>query len=390
MKLVKFLLGLIILPILFGFSNIAHRGDNEEGKYVEHTYEAYDRAVASDANYLELDIHRTKDGVLVVSHDNNISRVFGVDKLITSTPYDTLKKYRNHANEPVHTLADVFNRYRSVPGLKFMIETKNETSKTGMEPELIDLIKKYHLSKRVLIESYSVPSLTKVKEIDPQIVTCLLGNKYTQVGNNDYYANGEYSEKIAKYLKDHHKKYLIWDVDTKTQMKKLLKNKLVSGVLTNYPAKLAKVKKEKKYPAKEINGRAYIVAKKAQVYKEDQRTFKKTNKKLKQESVYRISKVKFSHNRYWYCLGENDWVQEKNIEFYPFSPQAKLAPKLKVGILQVTKTTKIFSSPGQSTNKIAAVKSQWGYFSEIMHKKHIYYNLGNNNWIDGKDVKVIK
>lgn len=95
MKFPKVILGVAALPFLFGFTNIAHRGDNEAGKYAEHSFQAYDRAVAQRANYIEMDIHRTADGVLVVSHDNNLKNNFGANVNITSSKYRDLLKYRN-------------------------------------------------------------------------------------------------------------------------------------------------------------------------------------------------------------------------------------------------------------------------------------------------------
>lgn len=49
MKLKKLLLLFIALPFLYGFSNIAHRGDNELGKYAEHSFLAYDHAATQGA-----------------------------------------------------------------------------------------------------------------------------------------------------------------------------------------------------------------------------------------------------------------------------------------------------------------------------------------------------
>ncbi|QNQ81006.1 glycerophosphodiester phosphodiesterase [Lactobacillus sp. PV034] len=394
MKVLKLLLGLMILPIVFGFSNIAHRGDNEEGKYVEHSYQAYDRAAAGGADYLELDIHQTKDGVLVVSHDDNLSRVFGVDKVITLTDYKDLKNYRNRANEPLHTLEEVFERYRSVPKLKFMIETKNKTKKIGMEPELVDLIQKYHFTDRVLIESFSIQSLKQVKKLDPQIKTCLLGNQYTQVGENDYYANGNYSEKIANYLKDHHKKYLVWGVDTKNQMNYFINNKMVEGVLTNYPIKLARIKREKRQLWLPINGNIYLATKNARPQKFMKRGRQHPiQKHLKVNHPYKLFKIAFRNHNLWYELGKNQWVKAEDISFYPPSCQSKSAPQLKIGMLQViSKRVKVYNSPKGKGHKNSNLKrnTKWQYFAIMTYKKQEYYNLGGNQWIDSKDVKVIR
>src|SRR5437764_3413880 len=51
---------------------IAHRGAS--GLAPEHTIAAYDKAVELGADYLELDVQRSKDGVLVVIHDAELDR----------------------------------------------------------------------------------------------------------------------------------------------------------------------------------------------------------------------------------------------------------------------------------------------------------------------------
>ena len=130
-----------------GFLNIAHRGDNEQGKFAEHSWVAYDRAVCAKVDYLELDLQQTADNVLVVSHDENLSRVFGIDKSIANLSYHDLITYKNQNGESIHRLADVFQRYHS-SNVKFMIEPKD--SSDNEINNLLSLIKKYHLQNIVL------------------------------------------------------------------------------------------------------------------------------------------------------------------------------------------------------------------------------------------------
>lgn len=85
----------LVFPFSCGFLNIAHRGDNENGKYAEHSWVAYDRAVGARVDYLELDLQKTADNILVVSHDENMSRVFGIDKNIKDYPYQKLNIYKS-------------------------------------------------------------------------------------------------------------------------------------------------------------------------------------------------------------------------------------------------------------------------------------------------------
>lgn len=71
---------------------VAHRGlhDSEKG-IVENTLPAFQAAI--DAGYnIELDVQLTKDGKLVVYHDDNFKRVCGIDADVDSLDYDYIKK----------------------------------------------------------------------------------------------------------------------------------------------------------------------------------------------------------------------------------------------------------------------------------------------------------
>lgn len=65
----------------------------------ENTLEAFELAVKMGADGVELDVHMTKDGELVVAHDEGIGRVSNGIGLIRNMTTSELKKYRfNHAS----------------------------------------------------------------------------------------------------------------------------------------------------------------------------------------------------------------------------------------------------------------------------------------------------
>lgn len=147
-KIIFVIFFILVFPFTCGFLNIAHRGDNEQGKFAEHSWMAYDRALCAQVDYLELDLQKTSDNVLVVSHDDNLSRVFGVDKIIADYPYQELLSYKNQNGESLHSLGDVFKRYQN-SNVKFMIEPKDNSEEDIKL--LLNLIRQYHLENRVII-----------------------------------------------------------------------------------------------------------------------------------------------------------------------------------------------------------------------------------------------
>lgn len=68
--------------------NTGHRGFN--GKFPENTFASFDAAVEAGAEVVEFDVQVASDGMVVVSHDPNTQRCFGVDHEITKTPYSNV------------------------------------------------------------------------------------------------------------------------------------------------------------------------------------------------------------------------------------------------------------------------------------------------------------
>ncbi|GFR30511.1 lysophospholipase D GDPD1 [Trichonephila clavata] len=72
----------------FFCQHISHRGG--AGEYAENTLSAFENAVKQGTDMLEIDLHLTKDEKVVVSHDNNLLRVTGVDVNISDSNYKDL------------------------------------------------------------------------------------------------------------------------------------------------------------------------------------------------------------------------------------------------------------------------------------------------------------
>ena len=67
----------------------AHRGFS--GKYPENTLLAFQKAAEAGAEGIELDVHTTRDGEVVVMHDENTIRTTGTDALIKDLTLEEFK-----------------------------------------------------------------------------------------------------------------------------------------------------------------------------------------------------------------------------------------------------------------------------------------------------------
>ena len=175
--------------------NVGHRGAS--GYAPEHTIPAYDLALKMGADYIEQDLQLTRDGVLVVLHDETLNRTArptaesgpgdctGLVREKTLAQIKTCdvgswfnETYPQYAKPEyvgleIPTLEEVFQKYRQ--RTNYYIETKSPESAPGMEEELLRLMDEYGLTKsaardwQVLIQSFSPTSLQKFYALDPSL-----------------------------------------------------------------------------------------------------------------------------------------------------------------------------------------------------------------------------
>jgi glycerophosphoryl diester phosphodiesterase len=175
--------------------NIGHRGASAYAP--EHTFASYDLALEQGADYIEIDLQMTADGVLVAMHDKTLNRTAdapeGVPEqycrgLVSKKTLEQIKMcdvgswfneaYPEYANEDyvglqIPTLEEIFLEYGT--SVNYYIETKNPESAPGMEEELLRLMEEYDLIEpaaqdwQVLIQSFSAESLMKIHEMNSSL-----------------------------------------------------------------------------------------------------------------------------------------------------------------------------------------------------------------------------
>ncbi|MCT6821909.1 MAG: glycerophosphodiester phosphodiesterase, partial [Lactobacillus apis] len=96
----------IFLTIIFltssGFTVVGHRGDPT--KYPEETIQSDDSAFNSGADYVELDLHLSADGQLVVSHDDDLYRVTHTHAIVSQNTWQALSQLTYDNGEHVMSL----------------------------------------------------------------------------------------------------------------------------------------------------------------------------------------------------------------------------------------------------------------------------------------------
>ena len=164
----------------FGFLNIAHRGASEYAP--ENTFAAFDKALDMGVNHVELDVHFSRDGHIVVIHDDTLDRTTDGSGPVAGLTLSELRKLdagswfgAEYAGERIRSLAELFERYKG--RLHFHIEIKARPAldtgarAEGLASRVADLVRAYGLTGDVTITSFWRPWLDEVREYAPELAT---------------------------------------------------------------------------------------------------------------------------------------------------------------------------------------------------------------------------
>lgn len=231
--------------------NIAHRGAS--GYVPENTMEAFKYSVELGATAIESDVQMTKDGYLVLIHDESLLRTTGVHQLVKDTTLEEIqqldagswmdKKY-HHVRIP--TLTE-FLTWMKPLDLGFNLELKNGVV---MYPELeeavIEEIRKHDVMDRMIISSFNHYSLVKCKKLAPELQTGVLymeglyepWNYAKSIGASALHAyHYAVLPELVTEASANDVVYHPFTVNDPNEMKQLV-NAGVAGIITDYPDRL--------------------------------------------------------------------------------------------------------------------------------------------------------
>ena len=161
----------------------AHRGCSQ--RYPENTLLAFEKAAAVHGlTGIELDIQLTRDGEMVVIHDERVDRTTEGMGYVRDYTLSRIKKLHIYADDKpsqeVPTITEVLDLLTSQmkAGLKLNIELKNSVYPyPGMEEKIVELIQKKGLQESVVYSSFYAASLEKLKRLDPAVELGILDSR---------------------------------------------------------------------------------------------------------------------------------------------------------------------------------------------------------------------
>ncbi|MHA7154457.1 glycerophosphodiester phosphodiesterase family protein [Arthrobacter sp. TMN-50] len=125
---------------------LSHRGFSPDG--LENSMVAFAAAVELGFGYLEIDIRTSRDGVVMVFHDELLDRVCDAVGPVADRTVEELAAVLVQGVEPIPTLEEVLIRW---PTMKLNIDIKDDAS---VEP-FVELVERWSAHDRVLVASFS-------------------------------------------------------------------------------------------------------------------------------------------------------------------------------------------------------------------------------------------
>jgi glycerophosphoryl diester phosphodiesterase len=140
-------------PLVF-----AHRGG--AGLAPENTLAAFDNGTALGADGIELDVHLSRDGVVMVHHDRTLDRTTALRGPIAARDAGELQR------AGVPTLAHVLARYRDT---RVIVELK--VNHPNLAAAAVDAIRRAGAVERVCVGSFGLGVLRAVRALEPAMAT---------------------------------------------------------------------------------------------------------------------------------------------------------------------------------------------------------------------------
>jgi len=229
---------------------IAHRGACS--RFPENSRSSFLEALRLGADMVEFDVHRTKDGHLVVIHDNKIDRTSNGKGKVTKKSLEELKNY-SFGEEKILTLREALETLQEKCNI--LVELKD--SMKGYEHLALAEIKKFSASNHILLQSKNKSILRNVRKLDSQIELGyvflfslpyfslfyhrLLIRKYklSFLSLHGNLTNKRYLKKFMPFLKEWGINIFIWTINDKDSLNNYL-SWGADGIITNNPELLSK------------------------------------------------------------------------------------------------------------------------------------------------------
>lgn len=230
----------------------AHRGASAYAP--ENTKGSFLKAIELNANGIELDLQKTKDGKIVIFHDDTIDKKSNGTGKIKDYTYEQLLKLdfgswfdKKYYNEKIMLFEDFAKEFLN-KNITFAIELKE----VGIEKETLEIINKYKTHNNIYITSFLYETLENVRNINKDIkISWLIEeinneniNKLQKIKGNQICPRATtVTKKQIQNANEQGIGVRLWGVTNEEIMKQVYKLN-IEGMTVNFPDKLNELLKE--------------------------------------------------------------------------------------------------------------------------------------------------
>lgn len=219
----------------------------------ENSIPAIERAIKDGADVAEIDVQLSRDGVVIVCHDSDFSRVAGVAKKVADLTWAQIQAIDigtsvapQFARVHAPRLEDVLVAARDQIHLN--IELKHYAPvDEKLETQVVDLIHRFGNVHQIEMQSLEYDALMAVRRMDPTIkIGYLMSMNARNIKRLDVdFLSVQASRVDARFLWKAHRNnqvVYVWTVDTQEQMERMM-DMGVDGIITNNSSAAAELRR---------------------------------------------------------------------------------------------------------------------------------------------------
>jgi len=139
---------------------IAHRGAS--GQRPENTLPAYELAVAQHADMIEIDLHRTRDAAVVITHDENLAGLGGRGEIAEASLAE-VRALDAGGGERIPLLDEVLDRFGSRIAFNLELKRGSAGEYPQLEAEALAAVSRRGILARTLFSSFYDPVLARLR-----------------------------------------------------------------------------------------------------------------------------------------------------------------------------------------------------------------------------------
>lgn len=153
----------------------AHRGDSARAP--ENTLASIEQAIEAGADYAEIDVQLSADGVVFVFHDEDLRRIAGDPRRVTALTFDELRQIdagawfeERFAGERIPSLAELIDAVGD--RIRLNIELKFPTDGSAPAPlarEVVRVVREKNFADRCVLSSLSFGGLAEIRRLAPEL-----------------------------------------------------------------------------------------------------------------------------------------------------------------------------------------------------------------------------